>query len=148
MATMQGRNGGTLHRPEKGDKALPGAGRPLGSLNHSTKFKKFLEGLDEWEIEADGKKQKVKLTREEILMYRLYKIAMKGDQTKFGETSGVSIAAIKEIHERTHGKAPQPTEHTGKDGSPIEVKVSTDTLTIEEKRLLVKLARKSKQSDE
>jgi len=129
---------------EKGDKGLPGAGRPPGSLNHSTKFKKFLEGLDEWEIEADGKKQKVKLTREEILMYRLYKIAMKGDPTKFGETSGVSIAAIKEIHERTHGKAPQPTEHTGKDGEAIKVGLDISVLSLDEKVKLLELAKKAK----
>lgn len=92
-------------------------GRPVGSLNLSTKFKKFLEQEEDYEVEVNGNKIKKKFTREEILMFRLYKIALNGDVTKSGETSGVSVAAIKEIHDRTHGKPPQ------------ELKVETESRT-------------------
>ena len=43
-------------------------------------------------------------------MFRLYAVALKGDDTMAGESKGVSIAAIKEIHDRTHGKPLQTTE--------------------------------------
>lgn len=147
MEKVEGRNGGTINRAQKGDPAFPGAGRPKGSIGHTTKFKRFLEGQDEYEIEKDGKKVKVKLTREEILMYRLYKIAMEGDPGKYGDTSGVSVSAIKEIHERAHGKPTQPTEHSGPDGEPIKLQVSGNDLTIDEKRLLVKLAKKANKGE-
>lgn len=140
---MPGRNGGTLQKIEKGDKALPGAGRPTGSISHSKKFKKFLAGVEEWEVEVDGKMQKMKLTREEILMYRLWDISMNGDASEWGERKGVSLAAIKEIHDRTHGKPPQNTEVTGKDGGAIEVGVNLKALSIEERRALIKLSEKA-----
>ncbi len=92
---------------QKGDKGLPGAGRPKGSVSHSTKFKAFLSGREDYVISVNGEEKTVKMTREEILMYRLYEIAQQGDLTKYGESQGVSVAAIKEIHDRAHGKAPQ-----------------------------------------
>lgn len=120
-------------------------GMEKGTVTAPTKFKKFLEGLDEWEVEIDGKVVVQKLTREEILMYRLYDIAKSGDPTKYGETNGVSVAAIKELHDRLHGKPTQPTEITGKDGAPIGF--STSNLTTEEKRELLKLAAKARKNE-
>lgn len=127
MKETPGRNGGTLKSVEPGDPPLPGGGRPKGSLNISTKFKKFLEGKELYEV--DG--QMVEMTREEIIMFRLYSIAMKGDDTMAGESKGVSIAAIKEIHDRTHGRPLQTTEihanidasakYTLPDGTEIEI---------------------------
>lgn len=108
MKNVQGRNGGTIKQSEAGDPGNPGAGRPKGSLSASTKFKMFLEGLEEYEVNG----QKVKMSREEILMFRLFKIATTGDVTKSGESSGVSIAAIKELHDRAHGKAKEAIDHT------------------------------------
>lgn len=119
MVEKKGRNGGTLLVREKGDPSPPGSGRPVGSISHASKFKAFLSGKESYEIEIDGEKQMVEMTREEILMYRLYKIAQKGDTTKSGESSGVSVAAIKEIHDRTHGKPPQ--EMNVKTETPTQV---------------------------
>ncbi len=121
MKNVQGRNGGTIKQSEAGDPGNPGAGRPKGSLSASTKFKMFLEGLEEYEVNG----QKVKMSREEILMFRLFKIATTGDVTKSGESSGVSIAAIKELHDRAHGKPLQTNEISGKDGEPIKAGIIT-----------------------
>lgn len=116
MKESQGRNGGKLRSMEKGDAPPPGAGRPKGSPNLSTKFKKFLNGETEFLV---GKKV-VKMTREEILMFRLFEIAQEGDITRFGESKGVCVAAIREIYDRAFGKSTQPLEHSGPDGGPIE----------------------------
>jgi hypothetical protein len=107
MYEKEGRNGGKLKMMEKGDPPLPGGGRPKGSSTISAKFKKFLEGVEDYTLK-DG--TVVKMTREEILMFRLYAVALKGDDTLAGESKGVSIAAIREIHDRTHGKPLQTTE--------------------------------------
>jgi len=121
MKNVQGRNGGTIKQSEAGDPGNPGAGRPKGSITVSTKFKMFLEGLEEYEING----QKIKMSREEILMFRLFKIATTGDVTKSGESSGVSIAAIKELYDRAHGKPLQTNEISGKDGEPIKAGIIT-----------------------
>lgn len=107
MYEKEGRNGGKLKMMEKGDPPLPGGGRPKGSSTISAKFKKFLEGVEKYTL-PDG--TVVEMTREEILMFRLYAVALKGDDTLAGESKGVSINAIKEIHDRTHGKPLQTTE--------------------------------------
>ncbi len=107
MEEVQGRNGGRLKKMEKGDPPLPGGGRKKGSTTISAKFKKFLEGVEEYETRSGAK---VSMTREEILMFRLFEISLKGDETMHGEASGVCVSAIKEIHDRTHGKPLQTTE--------------------------------------
>lgn len=139
MKESKGRNGGTLRSMEKGDTPPPGAGRPKGSPNLSTKFKKFLNGETEYIVGGEV----VKMTRDEVLMFRLFQIAQEGDETKFGESKGVSVAAIREIYDRAFGKSTQPLEHSGPDGGPIEVEtpvwvirkaaIETDGGTEEEK---------------
>lgn len=116
MKNIKGRNGGTIKRSEPGDTGLPGAGRPKGSLNVSTKYKQFLEGEEEFEVEG----QRVKMSREEFLMFRLFSIATTTDASKYG----VALAAIKELSDRAHGKAVQTNEIIGvpeADNRPITV---------------------------
>lgn len=144
MKEKDGKNGGKLKVREKGDAALPGAGRPEGSPNVSTKFKRFLEGETEWTVKTSEGERKIKITREEALMFRLFQIAEKGDVTKSGESSGVSIAAIKELHDRAHGKPPQQTELTGKDGDPLQIDFNPSALTTDEKRAMLALIEKAK----
>jgi hypothetical protein len=129
--------------PEHG-KFKPGeSGNPKGRPEGSTSLKAIADKILDKEItveEAEG--IFTKMTRREAMLLRIIEDAVND------EDPNVRLKAAGMVMDRTEGKAPNTTEHTGKDGSPIEVKVSTDTLTIEEKRLLVKLARKSKQSDE
>lgn len=90
-------------------------GRPKGPAL-ATRFKTFLEGKDTYAVDGEA----VAMTREEIMMFRLFEIAKSGDQTKDGEKQGVSVAAIKEIYDRVYGKPTQAIEHSGDDGGPIE----------------------------
>ncbi len=143
MAKMPGRNGGTLHRVEKGDKALPGAGRPKGSLSQATKFKAFLSGKEDYEIEIDGKVTTVKMTREEILMYRLYSVGITGDP----KSSAVSVSAIKEIHDRAYGKPPQDLNLGGQD-SENPLNINFENLTTDELKAFLALSEKATKADE
>ena len=110
---------------EKGDPALPGGGRPKGSSTISAKFKKFLEGVEKYTL-PDG--TVVEMTREEILMFRLYAVALKGYDTLAGDSKGVSINAIKEIHDRTHGKPLQTTELHANIDAKAEYKLPDGTV--------------------
>jgi hypothetical protein len=117
MKNIKGRNGGTIKQSEPGDTGLPGAGRPKGSVNLSTKYKQFLEREEEFEVEG----QTVKMSREEFLMFRLFSIATTTDASKYG----VALAAIKELSDRAHGKAIQTNEIIEKDGQANERSIIT-----------------------
>lgn len=78
-------------------------GRPKGSLSLTNEIKKVLEGVDD----ASRK------TILELLAIAATKQAMKGNATYF-----------KEIIERLDGKVADKMEHTGKDGGPIEWRIT------------------------
>jgi len=78
-------------------------GRPKGSLSLTNEIKKVLEGFDE-----TSKKSIL-----ELLAIAAAKQAIKGNSAYF-----------KEIIERLDGKVSDKTEHMGKDGEPIEIKVT------------------------
>ena len=77
-------------------------GRPKGSLSLFNEIKKVLEGIDE------ASKKSIL----ELLAIAAAKQAMKGNAAYF-----------KEIIERLDGKVTDKTEHTGKDGGPVKLKV-------------------------
>lgn len=80
-------------------------GRPKGSLSLFNEIKKVLEGIDE------ASKKSIL----ELLAIAAAKQAMKGNAAYF-----------KEIIERLDGKVADKTEHTGKDGGPVILKVIYD----------------------
>ena len=98
-----------------------------GCLVCSACFPKYWdsEGVEKYTL-PDG--TVVEMTREEILMFRLYAVALKGDDTLAGESKGVSINAIKEIHDRTHGKPLQTTELHANIDAKAEYKLPDGTV--------------------
>ncbi len=78
-------------------------GRPKGSLSLTNEIKKVLEGYDE-------ASQKTIL---ELLAIAATKQAIKGNSSYF-----------KEIIERLDGKVADKTEHTDKDGGPVELVIT------------------------
>lgn len=111
---MAGRNNNLIPR-KKGDPPFPGAGRPKGSLNAKTILEKILasksEGPDPFAADPE-KAKKVKLSQKQLIMYQLVAKARQGD-----------MAAIKEILDRTEGKALQAVQHEYPEGTEINVKV-------------------------
>jgi len=88
----------STNQPEKN-------GRPKGSLSLTNAIKKVLEGVDE----------KSKKTILELVAIAATQEAMKDNSTYF-----------REIIERLDGKVADKIEHAGKDGGPIEIKVTYD----------------------
>jgi hypothetical protein len=78
-------------------------GRPKGSLSLTNELKKILGGVDEAS----------KKTILELLAIAAAKQAIKGNSAYF-----------KEIIERLDGKVADKTEYTGKDGGPVELRVT------------------------
>lgn len=113
MKEIKGKYGGVLHVQEKGEKPEKLV-KPKGAIHFKTRVKKFLEG--DTSVLVDG--SKVKMTREEALIHRLFDISQNGDETKFGESKGVSIAAIRELLDRVYGRAVQQV--SGPDEGPIK----------------------------
>lgn len=97
MKEIEGRNGGTLKIPEKGDPSPNPAGKPKGKT-----ISTILSELLEKEVidEEDGAKR----TRAEIIALRLVK---KAKSTKI---DAQALKAIEQILDRTEGKAKQTVD--------------------------------------
>jgi hypothetical protein len=93
---------------KKGHPALPGAGRPPGSISITDALRRLMECTSPKLHPITGEKIKM---RDEIGMAAMKK-ALTGD-----------TAAINLILDRLEGKVPQKNEQTGKDGEPIKIEV-------------------------
>lgn len=102
MKKVLGRNGGIINRSEKGDKVLPGAGRPPGSKNSRTIIREVDAAL------ARGKKADIDdldtLSSEYACIIQLRRI-LKSSRSDFAK-----LAAAQELLNRIFGKIPAPTE--------------------------------------
>lgn len=105
------------HEFTKGKSGNPN-GRPKGAKNVSTVLKEMLEKVAP-EVIADTKfvkefcKGKKRVTSADATAARLmYEALVKGEPW-----------AVKELMDRTEGKASQPLEHSGPDGGPIQQRV-------------------------
>lgn len=107
MAMVEGRNGGKINRPQKGDPANPGAGRPKGSKSFKTLF---AEALEQTTKDKSGKEVPLKqLTAIQIIGIMLSKET--DDNTK--------LKAFQIIRD-TLGEAPATkNEVSGPDGTPL-----------------------------
>lgn len=87
----------------------PGGWKP--SVTFSYQYKRFMN-MPMVELETWLRKNKDTMTVVEHLAYKRVLAAKR------------SLSDVKEITDRTEGKAPQSIEHTGKDGDPIEQNMS------------------------
>lgn len=105
----QGRNGGTLKSRQKGDSALPGAGRPKGSKSWKTTLNKYLE--EKISDEELGETVEYR----DAIAFKLIKDALTAADPN------VRRLAASLIMDRTEGKATQGVELSGADGGPIAI---------------------------
>lgn len=117
MKETKGRNGGTLKSMEKGETLNPN-GRPKKLPELEKLLADVLGSKDENGDRSEAKE----------VLNALLKQAKKGN-----------VRAAEVILNRAYGMPKQPVEHSGKDGNAIEF--ATTSLSIEEKRALLKLAK-------
>lgn len=96
---VPGRNGGTLILREKGDPALPGAGKPEGATA-KTIIKKWLMLTQSSKNGITGDIES--LSQFDLIALAQVKKALKGDTYAFNA-----------LLDRTEGKPPQALEHSG-----------------------------------
>ena len=105
------------HRFEKGQSGNP-HGRPKGSRNVSTILKEMLEQVAPGEV-INAKfvrefcRKKKRVTKADAVAARIFKAAI---------IDGESWA-VKELNDRTEGKATQTLEIGGPEGGPIEINI-------------------------
>jgi hypothetical protein len=114
MKKNQGRHGGTLQTPEKGDPSPNPAGKPKGTLNTATRMKRLFELVVERKNPLTGKKEI--FTGAELLDMALFKKALKGD-----------VNAYREIMDRVEGKV-TTTINTNEYDAAKQVKALFPTL--------------------
>ena len=105
MATVE-----NLKPFEQGKSGNP-KGRPKGSLNRATVFKKLL-ALKAEKVLTDATEAEKGLTLMEAAALGQLLSARKGNTN-----------AWKEIQDSIHGKIADKTEHTGEGGGPIQTKI-------------------------
>ena len=119
--SIPGGKGGRITPQQKGDKALPGAGRPIGSKS----FKKILKAWLSMEREEEG----VKMTNKEASVVRLLKMYF--DDKTNPETKIKALAFIRD----TIGEKPkEKIEATGANGGalfPVLTSITVEQIGID-----------------
>lgn len=130
MVERKGRNGGTLKSMEKGDKTLPGAGRPPKS-DILKEVAEMMEG-DGWAvIEGDLLDENEKPTGQVVKVRARIPNAKNAAQAWMAKVRKADPALLKLYMEYTFGKPKQQLEHSGPDGKDLFPPMSTLPIQVE-----------------
>lgn len=130
MVERKGRNGGTLMSMEKGDKTLPGAGRPPKS-DILTEVGEMMEG-DGWaEIEGDLLGEDGKPTGQIVKIRARIPNAKDAAKAWMAKVRKADPALLKLFLEYKYGKPKQQLEHTGPDGKDLFPQFANQPIQVE-----------------
>jgi len=104
---VEGRNGGKIWKPEKGESMNP-KGKPKGIENSKTRLKRLLAI-----VEKKGNPLSEKAGVEEFSMLELMDAAL------ILKAQSGDVLAYREILDRFEGKVAQKSEMSGPDGDPL-----------------------------
>ncbi len=130
MRKVAARNGGTLEARQKGDPALPGAGRPPKS-DILKEVAEMMEG-DGWAvIEGDLLDENEKPTGQIVKVRARIPNAKNAAQAWMAKVRKADPALLKLYMEYTFGKPKQQLEHTGPDGKDLFPQFANQPIQVE-----------------
>ena len=129
MVERKGRNGGTLRSMEKGDKTLPGAGRPPKS-DILTEVGEMMEGDGYAEIEGDLLGDDGKPTGQIVKIRARIPNAKDAAKAWMAKVRKADPALLKLYMEYTFGKPKQQLEHSGPEGRDLFPPTSTQPIQV------------------
>lgn len=116
---VEGRNGGKILRPDKGESMNP-KGKPKGVLNSKTRLLRLLELVKVQDNPLDPSLKSEKFSQIELMDAAMILKAQAGD-----------VLAYREILDRLEGKVTQKSEMTGPDGKDLFPQFANQPIQVE-----------------
>ena len=129
MRKIAARNGGTLEARQKGDPALPGAGRPPKS-DILKEVAEMMEGDGFTIVEGDLLDENEKPTGQMVKVRARIPNAKNAAQAWMAKVRKADPALLKLYMEYTFGKPKQQLEHSGPEGRDLFPPTSTQPIQV------------------